>query len=237
MEIGFRMIKAVLFDIDNTLLNFDQCVKDAMREGFAKYELPPYKDYMFDAFTLINNEIWKQFERGEIDFQGILKTRWQKIFDTLNIAFDGYTFEKYFVEYIFHSHIIIEGTEELLNYLSSRYILCVASNGPEKQQLNRLQEAGLLEYFQSFFISETMGVVKPEKGFFEQVVAKLNESSDDKILPEEIMIIGDSLSSDIVGGKNNGFSTCYYNFSDGPVVGEVIPDYTVNSLKEIQSLL
>lgn len=231
------MIKAVLLDIDNTILNFDQCVIDAMREGFARYQLPPYRPYMFDVFTMINNEIWKQFERGEIDFQGILHTRWQKIFDALNIDFDGYRFEQYFVEYIFHSHILVEGAEELLEYLKDKYIICAASNGPEKQQLNRLEEAGLMKYFQSFFISEAMGVVKPEKGFFDQVVEGLSKYAGKPLLPKEIMIIGDSLSSDIDGGRKNGLSTCYFDFAGDrpPVQGEA--DYTVKRLVEIKNIL
>lgn len=231
------MIKAVLLDIDNTILNFDQCVMDAMREGFIKYELPPYRPYMFDVFTMINNEIWKQFERGEIDFQEILRTRWQKIFDALNIDFDGYRFEQYFVEYIFHSHIIVEGAEELLEYLKGKYIVCAASNGPEKQQLNRLKEAGLLNYFQSFFISEAMGVVKPEKGFFDQVVENLSQYMGKQVLPQEIMIVGDSLSSDIAGGRDNGLSTCYFDFTGDrpPTEGET--DFTVKKLVEIKHIL
>lgn len=231
------MIKAVLLDIDNTILDFDQCVKDAMREGFAKYELPPYKDYMFDAFTLINNEIWRQFERGEIDFQGILHTRWQRIFDALNIAFDGYSFEKYFVEYIFHSHILVEGAKDLLEYLSSRYLVCAASNGPEKQQLNRLTEAGLLDYFQLFFISEAMGVVKPDKEFYEQVLDTLSSKLQQPIKPEEIMVIGDSLSSDIIGGRKMGMKTCFYDFVGDTPIEAIRPDYVVTDLKEIEAII
>ena len=232
-----KMIKAVLLDIDNTLLDFDQCTRDAMKEGFRKFELPPYKDYMFDAFLLVNNEIWRDFEQGRIDFEGILNTRWQRVFELLNIAFDGYTFEKYFVEYIFNSHILIDGAQELLKYLNEKYLVCAATNGPEEQQINRLKQAGILGYFQLLFISEKMGVVKPEKEFYAQVMAQLQEKLDGNIRSEEIMAIGDSLTSDIAGGQESGMQTCYFNPENKPLEGKVIPDYSVAALAEIKNIL
>ena len=232
------MIKAVFLDIDNTLLDFDKCVQEAMREGFQKFELPPYKDYMFDAFTLINNEIWKQFERKELTFTDILHTRWQKIFDALNIAFDGYTFELYFVDYIFHSHIHEPGALKLLQYLRAKgYIICAVSNGPEKQQCNRLREAGMLEYFDYLFISERLGAVKPTAAFFDKCLAELAAGREEPLQRNEILMVGDSISSDIIGGYNSGLQTCYYNRFGTPYHGDIFIDYLINSLDALVYIL
>ena len=77
------MIKAVFIDIDNTLLDFDAYVKDAMRTGFKKYGLPEYKEEMFDTFTTENAKLWHQIEDGTLTFNELIKIRWNKIFDTV----------------------------------------------------------------------------------------------------------------------------------------------------------
>lgn len=231
------MLKVILFDIDNTLLSFDEYVKESMKNGFEKFEIGVYKDRMFDIFTEVNTALWHALEIGEISFEELKKKRWNMIFERLGIIADGEAFEKYFRDRLFESAIPIDGAIELLNYLRDKYTLCVASNGPYLQQMNRLKICGMLPYFSDFFISEEIGSQKPSISFFQACIERLNSKSKEKILPREIMIIGDSLTSDIAGGIQIGMQTCYYNPDQKPIPCEMNLNNHVTSLKEIKSIL
>lgn len=204
------MIKVVFIDIDNTLLSFSEFVKETMKAGFEKFGLKPYKEEMFHTFNNINNRLWSRLEKGELTQNQIESVRWDMVFEELGIQFDGILFEKYFKECMFVSAILEPGAMEFLQYLSSKYILCAASNGPHVQQLNRLQLAGMYDYFAHFFISEKVGAEKPSRAFFEYGFKELRESGLEDIKPEETMIVGDSCSSDMAGGKGYGMKTCFY---------------------------
>ncbi|MEI3536191.1 MAG: hypothetical protein V8R16_05505 [Bacilli bacterium] len=89
-------IKVIFIDIDNTLLDFDEYVKETMKNGFKHFSLKEYQPYMYDIFTQENNKLWLQIEKGELTFQELEKIRWNNIFKALDISFDGVLFEKYF---------------------------------------------------------------------------------------------------------------------------------------------
>ena len=215
------MIKVVLIDIDNTLLSFTGYVKKAMREGFSFFGLKPYTEDMFPVFERINNSLWRQIEQGTLSFEELEKCRWNLIFKELGIDFDGTVFEDYFRDRLFYSAVPEDGAEDLLKYLSGKYTLCVASNGPYEQQMNRLQ----------------IGAQKPSRQFFDRCFSILRESEFPDLTPEEVIIIGDSVSSDISGGIEYGMHTCLYqkNAMSEPVDSGA--EHVVSSLSEIKNIL
>lgn len=225
------MLKAILFDIDNTLLSFDGYVKKAMHDGFQKYGLRAYAPWMFDVFTKHNIRLWSAVERGELTLADLEKVRWNDIFHELQIEFDGEVFEDYFKAELCESAMVIDGARELLEALSGRYKLCVASNGPLDQQVRRLTIAGLREYFEALFVSEEIGCNKPAPAFFETCLRRLGNA------PNEVLMVGDSLSSDILGGIRAGLQTCFYNPHGKPVPASLSVNYTVRSLRELADLL
>ena len=157
------------------------------------------------------------------------------MFDALGINFDGPTFEAYFRECLHSNAIPMEGALEILEYLSNKYILGVASNGPYKQQVNRLTVAKMIRYFDYLFISEELGASKPSKEFIDKVFGRLNVH--DTYLPEEILIVGDSITSDIMTGINAGMKTVYYNPNKNLHNDDVKTDYEITSLLELKSIL
>ncbi len=231
------MIKVILFDIDNTLLSFDRFVIQTMKSGFEKFKIGIYKDDMFRVFNQINTALWQDIENGKIDLEELEKKRWNMIFERLGLSADGEAFEDYFKKSLFESAIPVEGATELLEYLNNKYILCVASNGPYLQQINRLKKSGMLPFFSDLFISEETGSSKPSENFFKTCINRLTQKFKQKIEPDEIMIIGDSLSSDIAGGIQFGMKTCYYNPNQKQNTTEINPDYIVKSLSEIKNIL
>ena len=225
-------LKAVFIDIDNTLLSFDEYVRQTMWDGFAHFELQPYEPYMYDVFEKENNALWQRIEQGTLTFSELQKIRWNLVFEKLGIPFDGPVFEKYFREALHESAIEEPGAQEMLAYLKQKYILCVASNGPYEQQLHRLELADMRKYFDYVFVSEKIGVSKPARGFFEKAFEELNEGKRDKIFPQETMIIGDSLTSDMAGGLQYGMKTCFYRRNPQIVVPDE-SDFVVDHLNQI----
>ena len=231
------MIQVVLIDIDNTLLSFSGYVKEAMRDGFAQYGLKPYTEAMFPVFERINNSLWEQIEQGTLSFEELTEIRWNLIFHALGISFDGRIFEQYFREKLFFSAVPEPGAVELLEYLSRRYRLCIASNGPYEQQINRLRLGNMYDFFTHFFVSSQIGAQKPSAAFFDFCFNELRSSGFPNLVPEETIIIGDSLSSDIAGGAGYGMHTCLYQKQPTPALDTSKAEHIVRSLAEIQQIL
>ncbi len=230
-KLADRLIKALFIDVDDTLLDFNACAKESMEAAFAmRNAIPP--ENAFDVFLKHNRVLWKRIEDKTLDLQGLMKIRWNIIFEELGIGFDGYEFELDFRTYLAESHIKIEGADEILEYLSAKYPIYVTSNSPEHQQQNRMSKAGLSKYITDYFPSGRIGFSKPDIRFFEGCIALV-----DGIKPEEIMMIGDSLNADIKGGKICGLNTIWFNPQNKPLNPDILPDYTINSLSELKSIL
>lgn len=225
------MIKAVLIDIDNTLLDFNLCALDSMRRGFFKFGLA-FREEMFATFTRINDDLWLSLERGEITAEQLHGRRFDLVFEALGIQADGPAFERQFLENLSDSHEPVTGAMALLNYLKPKYALYAASNGPYAQQEKRLRLAGMLPYFQELFVSERIGAQKPTAAFFCHCMEHLPN-----LEREEILLIGDSLTADIAGGRDFGIKTIWYNHNQKEPDPSIQADYTVGSLKEIEHIL
>ena len=231
------MIKVILFDIDNTLLSFDGYVREALKSGFPLFGLGEANEETFSTFTRINTGLWRELEEGRIDFEEIQKVRFNRIFRALKKEGDGAAFEDYFRACLFDSAILEDGAIQALSALSPRFILGAASNGPYRQQLHRLELGGLLPYFSHFFISEEMGHSKPSAEYFALCMKRLREKGEEMLLPEEVLMVGDSLTSDIGGGQRAGMKTCFYNPKKKELPLEIRPTYTVEHLLQIPALL
>ena len=225
------MIKTVFVDIDNTLLDFDKCAKSSMFSGLQTAGLD-YKEGLFETFKTVNDRLWIDIEKGVISTEYLLLHRWNLIFEKTGIAFDGVEFEKLFRKGLEESHECVEGAEELLKYLSGKYTVCAASNGPYEQQVKRLSDASLSYYISHMFISEEIGYKKPDKNFFSTCFSRLGD-----VTPAETVMIGDSLSADIVGGGNYGMKTCWFDHGKTGETMGVTPDCSVDNLAEIKKLL
>lgn len=231
------MLRAIFLDIDNTLLDFDETVRQTMREGFAAFGLPDYRDEMFSVFRRVNVALWEQIESGQMDLDELMQVRWNRIFEALGIGFDGVRFEQYFRERLFTGAIPEPHAREMLSYLKEKYILCAASNGPTAQQINRLKIAGMRDAFDHLFISREIGASKPSSTFFDRCFARLRAAGLPDLTPDQTMIIGDSLSSDIAGGRQYGMQTCWYCRGDRPKPPTPAADYTVTGLEQIATII
>ena len=225
------MIKAILLDVDNTLIDFNKSAEWSMRKCFEEYNLEMTDD-VIPTFHRINDELWRRLEKGTITKPQLHKIRWQTIFNELGIKADGPSFEQKFIEYVPQAGIPVEGAKELLDFLYGKYIICYASNSSKYQQMIKLTKADMLKYADHLFISDEIGVAKPAKEYFEECMARLAP-----LKKEEVILIGDSLTADIEGGVNFGIKTIWFDYLKKGKAEGVKPDYTVTKLEEISSLL
>lgn len=228
------MIKAVFLDIDDTLLDFEAYTINTLRDGFREFGLPEYEDWMLPIFHRENNLLWHGIEQRTITFDELQAVRFRNVFRALGIEFDGPTFETYFRKQLQTSAIPVEGAKELLEELKGKYRISAASNGPYQQQINRLTVADWLGFFDDLFISEKLGASKPSSKFYEALFLEL-EKKGVSLLPEEILMVGDSLSSDMAGAKAAGMHTCWFNRFLKPASSEV--EFTIEKLSEVTGVL
>ncbi len=224
------MITTVFIDVDNTLLNFHLCAEDSIKRGFSEWNIP-YTDEVFTVFNEINDGLWHKIEKQEITRDELFRIRWQLIFDRLGIDRTGYEFEKMFVANLAESAIPVEGANDLVEYLASKYSVYVVSNAIHRQQIVRMTKAGMIDYIKDFFTSEAIGFSKPSKEFFDECFRRLPE-----IKKEEVIVIGDSLTADIKGGTDYGLKTCWFNFKGEQYSGKPA-DYIADTLREIKNIL
>ena len=231
------MIRVVFIDIDDTLLSFQGYVKDALRTGFFRFGLGEYTDETLATFHRINHGLWHEIEQGTLTFDELQKIRFARVFEALHIDFDGLAFEKFFRDYLYTSAIVEPHAKELLAYLSKKYTLCAASNGPDEQQRHRLKLGGMYDCFAHCFISSAVGAAKPARAFFDFCFDTLKQNGFPDLTPDACIIIGDSLTSDMAGGLAYGMQTCLYTKTPRTAEETAGITYVVSSLDEIKRIL
>jgi len=222
------MIKAVLFDVDDTLLDFKECSRTSIIYACKKTGIE-YSDVIYQTFLTENQKLWWRLEKNELTRSDIYARRWNIIFNVLGIDFDGPAFEKIYKGRLNESHIPICGAVEILQYCKSKYITGVASNALYEQQFKRLSDAGMTNYIDHMFLSGIIGIEKPNEGFFAYCVEKLN------LKPEEVLLVGDSITADINGAKKYGIQTCLFDRCH--TMDKSVSDYYINNLLELKDIL
>jgi YjjG family noncanonical pyrimidine nucleotidase len=221
----------LLFDIDNTLMDFTAGEKAALFQtmdelGVAISEGDYYK------YLEINQAAWARFEAGELDSKAVQRVRFENYAAHLGRdAAQGANMNARYVENLGEQAILLEGAMDMLTQLSRRYKLAVATNGLTLVQRARLAKSGFLPLLSGVFISQEMGMQKPHRAYYESIFAFFGDSAREKYL-----MIGDSLSADIAGGINAGIDTCWYHPS-GVTETEIQPTYTVRGYAELLELL
>lgn len=202
--------KYLLFDLDGTLFDIHAVEVSALKQTLEQNSLI-YNDEIFNQYSKINEELWKEFELGKL-------TKWQVRFKRFEILTKRFfkdkscdlnkisdTYFQLFSKTVF----AYKGVDDLLDNLSKEYELYVISNGSIDVQYYKLNKLDLTKYFKNIFLSEEIGFAKPNKQFFEYVHKQLNCPQKDKVL-----VIGDSISADIEGGANFGYDTCYVGINE-----------------------
>lgn len=216
--------KAILFDLDDTLLDFHRSEDVALRKTLAENGVTP-TDEMIKRYSEINISQWKLLEKGELTREQVLHRRFEIFFSELGLTCDPAKVQSGYENALSQSWFYLDGAEELLTEMSEKYRLFVVSNGTAKVQDGRISLSGIGKYFEQIFISQRVGYDKPNPKFFDKCFELISDLDR-----ADCFIVGDSLTSDIQGGKNAGITTVWYNLCGYDRDPEIVPDYEIPSL-------
>lgn len=215
-------VKIVLWDIDGTILNFYEAQKNAIRSCFEKFALGICDDEMIDIYDGINHKYWKALERGEMTKPQVLRGRFLEFFELYGIDTDVVDdFNNEYQVRLGDTICFYDGVLDVLKQLRKMGVLQFAvTNGTKIAQDRKLAASGLDEIFDGIFISEEVGAEKPSPDFFKPVWNKAKEMIPDISL-DDILIIGDSMTSDMQLGKNVGIKTCLFMHESSTLVSGI----------------
>lgn len=223
------MIKAVLIDIDDTIFDFEKCSKNAFKKTLKKLDLS-YKEKDFSFFNKVNDILWTKQKLGELNINQVFIERSNMMSKYFGLDIEKEIFNNLFVEFLYDEIEMIDEVEGLLSYLSDKYQIFAASNGVYDMQVNRIKKSNLDKYFKDIFVSDKIGFEKPDKRFFQKIMNITKFSNDDLIM------IGDSIKSDIIGAKNSNIKSIYFNKENKKNSDENFT-YQVKNLSEIKKIL
>ncbi len=223
---------AILFDLDDTLLDFAWAERKSLRSCLRGFGLTPTEE-MLSRYSEINRRQWELLEEGKQTREETLTRRFELLFAEYGLRIDGAEacarYENGLAE---SGHRFMPGAEALLDTLHGRYALYIVSNGLTRVQNARLASAGIAPLFEGIFLSEELGANKPSPAFFEKSV-DLIPGFDRR----RAILVGDSLSSDIRGARDAGILSCWYNARARSPRADIVPDYTITGLDELPPLL
>lgn len=214
--------KYLFLDIDDTILDFKACERNAITKTIERYGLKA-TDELIEAYSEINQSLWKAFERKEITKPELLSKRFDMFFRNLGVEIDPDKVNYNYLTYLSEEVFLINNAVELLEKIKDNLKIYVLTNAVERVQKRRLEKSGLNKYFDDVFISEVIGYQKPDVRFYDivyNIIGKPNKN--------EIIVLGDSLTSDIQGGINFGVDTCYFNPNNKK--GNIKATYEIDNL-------
>ena len=223
------MIEFLFLDLDDTILDFQKAERLALAKTLESFGLPP-TDTVLARYHEINREHWERLERKELTRQQVLVGRFAALFAEMGLSAQAEQVARTYEENLSQGHYFLPGAEEALRSLSKKYKLYLASNGTARVQAGRLKSAGIIPYFQEIFVSEEMGYNKPDPAYFSACFARIPGFRKDRA-----MMVGDSLTSDILGGIQAGIATCWVN--PHHKTGSIRPDYEIESIVQLEALL
>lgn len=224
------MYEILLIDLDDTILDFKRAERNAIGKTVASFGTEP-TEAVLHRYHLINKAHWEALERGEISREQVLVGRFSVLFRELGLEVDPVACARTYEKNLSQGHWFLPGAEEALEVLHKKYRLFLASNGTASVQHGRMTSANLYRFFEGIFISQEIGFNKPSRDYFEGCFEKIPDFDRAKTL-----MVGDSLTSDILGGINAGVDTLWVN-PEHKQAGEVKPTYEIENLAQLDEFL
>jgi len=184
-------------------------------------------------YAALNAGYWRQLERGEITKAELLTQRFQVFFQQEGLPCpDPAAFNRTYQDYLGETVVFLDHSDQLLRDLHSQVKQYAVTNGSQRVQEKKLARSGLGTWLDGVFISETLGAEKPSLDFFQPVLQAIGPRAR-----EEILLIGDSLTSDMAGGNRAGIPCCWYNPQGQPVPGDLNIRYDIRNLNEVREIV
>ena len=229
-----RKYTTILFDADDTLLDFRKAEKASLTQVLTEYGMPA-TDTVTSRYSEINASLWREFEKGIITKEDIKRERYSRLF--AEFGFDCPVsvaqVNKRYLELLSECAYLIKGAPEICSWLKENgFDLYIITNGIANTQKNRMNLSGIEKFFTDMFISETIGFQKPFVEFFDFVLKTVPEKDKRKIL-----VVGDSLGSDIKGAVDSGLDCVWFNPKHDVNDRGLNINYVIDSLHELTGIL
>jgi len=225
------LVKDIFFDLDHTLWDFDKNSKLAYKRVFKQFEIDIEFERFIKIYEPINLEYWKKYREERVTKEVLRRGRLIDSFKMFNKKYTTLTIDEladaYIEELPLDNHLF-DGALDILDYLTEKYQLHIITNGFEEVQYKKLKNSGIFHYFSTVTTSEEVGLKKPNPIVFLKALEKASTNPNDSVM------IGDSFEADILGAKNIGMETIFFNYRN-----EKIPNgyKIINALSEIKSYL
>lgn len=218
----------LLFDLDDTLMDFGKAEENAIEKLLRKYSIPATHENK-QLYVQTNKAKWAALEKGEITRKELFSTRFSDFFALVGVEADGIKANEDYISFLAEGRFVIDGAEDICRELKKNYKMYIITNGAKKAQQGRLKDLPLMESFDGVFVSEEIGFDKPKKEYFDYVFAHITETDKSKCL-----VIGDSPNSDIAGAVNYGIDCCWINKGEDRSSDAT---YCIKNLEELHELL
>ncbi|MFS0574074.1 YjjG family noncanonical pyrimidine nucleotidase [Sporosarcina sp. 179-K 3D1 HS] len=215
-----------LFDLDDTLFDFAETEKHALHHTFQFYDLPNGFNEYRESYRAISSVLWDDLEQDRTTLEELKVERFRRLFAEHQLELDAMQFGELYIENLGKESHLIEGVEEMLAGLAD-YRLAVLTNGFTLAQHARVAGSSLRNTFEAIIASEETGFKKPQVEIFDYTFEKLGITDKSRVL-----MVGDSLTSDIQGGCNAGIDTCWFNPSGRINNSAIQPSYEIRSWAE-----
>ncbi len=224
----FKNIKHIFFDLDHTLWDFDKNSKESYAFIFQKNNIDINIDTFLNSYSEINHQYWKLYRENKVTKaalkHGRLHDTFKKINHSISKELINILAEEYLENLSNYNHLF-EGTIKILEYLKPKYKLHIITNGFHEIQFKKMQNANLLNYFDTVVTSESTGVKKPNPKIFFHALKQANAKTYESVM------IGDSLEADIYGAKNVGISALYFNQETQKIPKSILQIKKLNEIK------
>ena len=225
------MFEFLFLDLDDTILDFKKAEHIALSKTLAGFGLDPTQEVL-SRYSQINRAHWEALERKELTRDQVLLGRFQVLFSEFSLQVDPEKVARTYEHNLGIGHWFLPGAEEAVERLSKKYKLYLASNGTASVQKGRMTSANLYRFFEKVFVSQEIGANKPSTEYFERCFAQIPGFDKAKAI-----IVGDSLTSDILGGQNAGIATCWVNPNHKERRPDIRVDYEIEALSQLEGLL
>ncbi|QED48006.1 YjjG family noncanonical pyrimidine nucleotidase [Cytobacillus dafuensis] len=195
----------IFFDIDDTLFDFSMSEREALNKAFVEFGLPTGLAEYEANYKEISKVLWRDLEQELTTLSELGVERFRRLFLTHELEINADTFNSIYLGYLGKETHLVQGAVELYDNLAGCR-LAIITNGFTDVQTSRIGRSPLCNTFEHIIISEEAGFQKPGKGIFDYAFSKLQITDKTKVL-----IVGDSLTSDVQGGINYGIDTCWFN--------------------------
>ena len=222
----------ILFDADDTIFDFSRSARHAFLQTLDFFKINGRDDY-WEVYEYFNKETWAAFERQEITAVELRRIRFERFLDAAGEYRDPLEMNGHYLEELSQTKFLVEGAVELVEeLLGENFRLGLITNGLKEVQRPRIAQADMEEYFEVIVVSDEIGVAKPHTGFFEHAFGEMGQPEK-----SEVLVVGDSLQSDIQGGNNFGVDTCWFNPKKSANLTSHQPTFQIEKLAELKNFL